>query len=209
MNRFLRELREYLGALTVAFLVVTFGFTTVGVAGSSMEPTLEGGLGRLPESLLTGDRLFVPKYETWLRRLGVMGTYVRGDIVIAREPAGSPVRRGRRDFVFKRVIGVPGDTVEGRSGQLFVNGERLDQSFITAAGVSLGNTTFAPLTPAENAFFIMGYNRTRSADSRLYGPVPFLSIAGRATAVVWPPVRGGGANGRLLHRPAAFAALTP
>ncbi len=73
MNRFLREVREYLGALAVAFLVVTFGFTTVGVAGSSMEPTLDGGSGRLPESLLTGDRVFVPKYETWLRRLGVVG----------------------------------------------------------------------------------------------------------------------------------------
>lgn len=78
-----------------------------------MEPTLDSGSGRLPESLLTGDRLFVPKYETWLRRLEVMGTYVRGDIGIVREPADSPLRQGWRDFVVKRVIGVPGDTVEG------------------------------------------------------------------------------------------------
>jgi signal peptidase I len=91
-ERFLRELREYLGALAVAFLVVTFGFTTVGVAGSSVEPTLDGGSGQLPESLLVGDRLFIPKYETWLRRPGVMCGYQRGDIVIAREPADSPVR---------------------------------------------------------------------------------------------------------------------
>ncbi len=118
MNRFWREVREYLSAFIVAFLVVTFGFTTVGVAGPSMQPTLDDGSGRLPESLLTGDHMFVPKYETWLRRLGVMRGYARGDIVIVRELADSPARRGRRDFVIKRIIGVPGNTVEGRAGQM-------------------------------------------------------------------------------------------
>lgn len=209
MNRFLREVREYLGALAVAFLVVTFGFTTVGVAGSSMEPTLDGGSGRLPESLLTGDRVFVPKYETWLRRFGVMGGYDRGDIVIVREPADSPAREGRRDFVIKRIVGAPGDVVEGRSGQISINGERLEQRFITAAGVPLGQASFSALRLDEASYFIMGDNRTHSADSRLYGPVPFGSIAGRASAVIWPPERGGRVNWRLLRPPEAFAALTP
>jgi len=190
-ERFLREVREYLVAFSVAFLVVTFGFTTVGVAGASMEPTLNGGSGRLPESLLVGDRVFVPKYETWLRRLGVMRGYNRGDVVIVREPADSPARRGRRDFVIKRVIGTPGDTVRGHAGQVFVNGQRLEQSFITVAGVPLGRRDFPMLTLDEASYFIMGDNRTHSADSRLYGPIPFGSIAGRASAVIWPPVRKG------------------
>lgn len=205
---FWREVRSYAEALLVAFLIVTFGFTTVGVAGSSMAPTLDGGSGRLPESLLTGDRLFVPKYETWLRRLGVMGPYARGDVVVVREPADSPVRQGRRDFVVKRIVGVPGDTVAMRSGALFINGERLNQDFITDAGVPLGSSTFSALTLAEDEYFLLGDNRTNSADSRLYGPVPLLSIAGRAAAVIFPPRREGAWNWRALRPPAAFAALS-
>lgn len=207
MKRFWREVREYLGALTVAFLVVTFGFTTVGVAGPSMEPTLNGGSGRLLESLLIGDRVFVPKYETWLRRLGVMDGYHRGDIVIVRELADSPARQGRRDFVIKRVIGVPGDTVEGRAGQVWVNGKLLDESFLGTK--PLGEVSFPALTLDQKEYFIVGDNRTHSADSRLYGPVPFMSVAGRATAVIWPPRRNSTLNWKLLRPPEAFAALSP
>ncbi len=187
MKRFWREVREYLSALVVAFLIVTFGFTTVGVAGPSMEPTLYGGSGKLPQSLLVGDRVFVPKCETWLRRLGVLSGYGRGDIVIARELADSPARQGRRNFVVKRVIGVPGDTVEGRAGQVWVNGVRLDSRFLGAT--PLGRVSFPALTLGKRDYFIMGDNRAHSADSRLYGPVPFLSIAGRASGDLASPTR--------------------
>lgn len=202
-----RELKSYIEALAFALIVVTFGFTTVGVAGSSMEPTLNGGSGGLPEALLTGDRLFVPKYETWLRRVGVMPGYRRGDIVVVREPNDSPLRGSRRDFVVKRVVGVPGDTLSIRDGQVFVNGLGLDHSFITQSGVALGTDDMPELVLSEDEYFIMGDNRTNSADSRLYGPVPFMSIAGRASAVVLPPRRAGGWNWRLLERPQGFATL--
>ena len=206
-NRLQQELRGYLEALVFAFVIVTFGFTTVGVAGSSMEPTLNGGSGRLPESLLTGDRLFIPKYETWLRRAGIMPGYGRGDVVIVREPADSPLRRGRRNFVVKRIIGVPGDTLSVRAGRVFVDGAELEQSFITSSGVALGTDTVPEFMLGEDEYFILGDNRTNSGDSRLYGPVPFLSITGRATAVVLPPRRADGWNWRLLRRPEAFAEL--
>ncbi len=207
MKRVWKELREYVGALIVVFLILTFGFTTVGVAGESMEPTLYGGNGELPQSLLVGDRVFVPKYQTWLRRLGWMPGYERGDIVVVRERADSPVRVGRRDFVIKRIIGVPGDTVVGRRGMVFVNGRRLDQRFIR--GVSLGRSSFRQVKLGRDQYFLMGDNRTVSADSRLYGPVPFVSIAGRATAVVWPLQRHGHSNLRELNPPEPFAALAP
>ena len=207
MKRFRREVREYLGAFIVAFLIVTFGFTTVGIAGPSVEPTLYGSSGRLPQSLFVGDRVFVPKYETWLRRLGVMSGYGRGDIVIVRELADSPARQGRRDFVIKRIIGVPGDTVAGREGQVWVNGVKLNQKFL--GKTPLGRVSFPALTLGKRDYFIMGDNRAHSADSRLYGPVPFMSIAGRATAVIWPPRRDGRLNWKLLRPPKAFTALTP
>ena len=118
-GRFWREVREYLGAFVVAFLVVTFGFTTVGVAGPSMEPTLNGGSGRLPESLLVGDRVFVPKYETWLRRLGVMDGYNRGSVVIVREPADSPARQGMARFRHQTRDRDPGRHRRGTCGAGF------------------------------------------------------------------------------------------
>lgn len=98
-QRIWREVKGYAEAIIIALIVTTFLFTTVGVAGSSMYPSLEGGSGRsLLESFLQGDRLFVPKYETWLRRVGVLGDYRRGDVVIFRENADSPCRQGRRAF---------------------------------------------------------------------------------------------------------------
>src|SRR5690554_8238142 len=133
-----REVRGYAEALAIAYLVVTFVFTTVGVVGSSMEPNLDGGTGRqnLLRSLLTGDRVFIPKYDTWLRRAGILGEYERGAVVVLREPANAPtaIETGRRSFYIKRVIGQPGDRVRIERGQVYVNGHPVDQGFITASG---------------------------------------------------------------------------
>ena len=294
----LQELRGYLEALVIAFLVVTFLFTTVGVVGSSMQPTLDGGKdhAHLLRSLLTGDRVFIPKATTWLRRAGVLGPYGRGDIVVLREPKASPDYRIRRlqgcfesllidrcrPFFIKRVIARPGDTVSIRAGQVRVNGAAIDQSFVTASGtVSVAPVEFPrlivrngrptameigfeptfggvpyPVLPTvrretgflpvsdprvqhyygslldhvvlppgapegvpilaafripEGHYFVMGDNRSPggSEDSRYFGAIPAGDIAGRATAVLWPPVRHGKLNWRLLPPPAAFSAVPP
>src|SRR5690606_23163883 len=137
-RRLWREVRGYAEALAIAYLVVTFVFTTVGVVGTSMEPNLDGGQGRgnLLQSLLTGDRVFIPKFDTWLRRMGVLGEYERGAVVVLREPANAPtaLTTGKRNFFIKRVIGQPGDRVRIESGQVYVNDVAVDQSFITDAG---------------------------------------------------------------------------
>lgn len=274
-QRFWAEVRGYAEALVVAFLIVTFIFTTVGVVGSSMRPNLDGGNGTLPQSLFTGDRVFIPKYDTWLRRAGILGHYQRGDIVVVREPANSPTsqRSGRRSFFIKRVIGVPGDHLYIQDGQVVVNGEPIDQSFITESGeiraepvnfpvieVNNGGVTgfeglisgtfdggFSGLEPApvdnpetqlyygstidalapipegapqgepllhelivpEGHYFIMGDNRSPggSEDSRYFGPIESIAVAGQATAVIWPPRRDGGWNWRLLSPPEAFEAV--
>lgn len=285
MQRFWREVRGYAEALVIAYLVVTFVFNTVGVIGSSMRPNLDGGVGsgNLIRSLLTGDRVFIPKYETWLKRIGITGLYRRGDIVVVRDPANSPtaLETGQRPFFIKRVIGVPGDRIRIEAGQVYVNGHAIDQGFISASGeitpdrqdfpvitVQNGQVTglvvrfavtpsgnpvpdlpvvgfhpaavplsdprvqlyygstidaLAPL-PAdapegvpfvheivlpEGQYFIMGDNRQRSRggseDSRLFGPIDGMTIAGKATAVIWPPMRDGAWNWRALRPPAAFA----
>jgi signal peptidase I len=150
--RFWREVRGYAEALVIAYLVVTFVFNTVGVVGSSMRPNLDGGVGssNVLQSLLTGDRVFIPKYETWLRRMGVLGGYERGDIVVVRDPANSPtaIETGSRPFFIKRVIAVPGDRLRIEAGQVIVNGHRVDQGFITEGGEIVPDPQDFPLDRA-------------------------------------------------------------
>lgn len=286
-DRFWTEVRGYAEALVIAFLVVTFLFNTVGVVGSSMRPNLDGGVagGALLQSLLTGDRVFIPKYDTWLRRAGVLGEYRRGEIVVVREPANAPSaqERDRRPFFIKRVIAQPGDTFQLSSGQTIVNGVPVDQGFITDSGEirpdqedfpvivqedgvvtglvmsfasSIQGTAYprlpsherypsavsvddprvqlyygdvlanlAPLPAGapegepflhafvvpDGEYYLMGDNRQSarggSEDSRYFGSIPGITIAGRATAVIWPPRRNGDWNWRALPPPEAFEAI--
>jgi signal peptidase I len=206
-ERFWREVKGYAEAIIIALIVTTFFFTTVGVAGSSMDPTLEGGTGSRLEAFLIGDRLFVPKYETWLKRLGI-GAYQRGDIIIFREPEGKPCHPddpGGRVFVVKRLMGVPGDHIQVfEDGSVWVNAKELDQSFITEHQGQIMPTRAADMTIPENQFFVMGDNRPGSCDSRLYGTIPFMSVAGKASAVIWPPLRNNHLNWQVLKRPETF-----
>ena len=208
-QRFWREVKGYAEAIIIALIVTTFFFTTVGVAGPSMAPTLEGGSGKsLLESFLMGDRLFIPKYETWLKRLGV-GDYKRGDIIIFRELKSKPCRPGtpgKREFLVKRLIGLPGDTVRvDIDGSVWINGAKLEQRFITdLEHGQIIPTRAAEMTVPEGEFFVMGDNRPESCDSRLYGTIPFMSVTGRASAVIWPPLRNGHLNWQRLQPPSAF-----
>ena len=94
-----------------------------------------------------------------------------------------------RDFV-KRIVGLPGDTVEMRAGQVFINSEALDEPYVT----ELDSDDMRPITVSESSYFVLGDNRRRSDDSRPRGsgpaaqwrPVPADSIVGRAWLRYWP-----------------------
>ena len=208
------EVKSYAQALAIALLITTFVGTTIGVAGPSMQPTLDGGVAsvRAPadylRAALLGDRLFIPKYETWLRRLGLMPPYERGDIVIFRENPDSPCRSTAVPaLLVKRVIGLPGDRVAIEDGAVSVNGEALEQDFIVAKGGALGSSDMPERTVPEGEYFMMGDNRNQSCDSRIYGTIPFMRVTGRASAVIWPPQREGEWNWRALRAPEAFTRL--
>ena len=118
-----------------------------------MRPTLDGGVGssNILQSLLTGDRVFLPKYDTWLRRLGVLGPYRRGEIVVVREPENSPTAQfgNRRNFFIKRLIARGGDRLHIENGQVYVNGYPIDQSFITASGEIVPEPVNFPVVVVE------------------------------------------------------------
>jgi signal peptidase I len=211
-QRLLKEIREYVQIIAILLVITTFLFTTTGVAGSSMAPSLDGGVASIRSAvdyvraIAFGDRLFIPKYETWLRRMGVLPSYERGDIIIFREHADSPCRTTPLPaLLIKRVIGLPGDSLRIEQGTVIINDTPLDESFIVERGGSLGSANFAERRIPEGEYFVLGDNRTGSCDSRIYGTIPFRQITGRATTVIWPPMRDGELNWRVLQRPETYA----
>ena len=207
VRRRLALIQSWLEPVLVAVLVTQLLGTVVGVNGASMMPNLRHH-----------ERLLIPKYETWLHKIGV-GEFRRGDILIFKPPTdrlnltflGVPYR----PWLVKRLIGLPGDRVRVSGGQVYVNGSAVSQAFTSDYWRSQGCwdrssalannarsdlTTRLPLAqdfsvPAGH-YYVMGDNRTAtgSEDSRLFGPVPLRDVAGRAAAVVWPVVARTGAH---------------
>jgi len=130
----------------------------------------------------------------------------RGDIVVFPSPAVAPEDRGGLTGVFddvleslalrdpgdrdliKRVVGLPGETVEGRDGTVWIDGHRLDEPYLAETTIT---GDFGPLQIPEERVFVLGDNRTNSHDSRFpdIGPIDVDTIVGRATHRIWPPWR--------------------
>lgn len=146
----------------LAFFIITFIIQSFIVQGHSMEDTLHDG-----------ERLFVNKFIYYFQ------PPERGDIIVL-EPKG-----GSGSKYIKRVIGLPGDTVEIVAGNLYVNEHRIKEDYILEP--MYGN--FGPYEVPKEHVFVMGDNRNHSSDSRmtsLVGYVPYDAISGRAFWVYWP-----------------------
>lgn len=146
-------------ALVVALVVRTFLFEPVRVDGSSMANTLTNG-----------EVMFVTKPEY------LTGDPQRFDVVICHYPD-----RGDTNFV-KRVVGIPGDTVEIKGGYLYVNGEKYEEDYLTYRP----DYTLSPYTVPEDMYFVLGDNRSNSNDSHLVGPISRDMIVGHVRSVIWP-----------------------
>jgi signal peptidase I len=97
-------------------------------------------------------------------------------------------RPEHEDFI-KRVIGLPGETVELRDGRLFVDGTRIHEPYLKGA---VDTREYGPVRVPKGALFVLGDNRLNSNDSRFgLGFVPVDKVVGRAFAIVWPPARVG------------------
>ena len=172
-------------AVAVALVIRTLVFEPVRVDGHSMDDTLANG-----------EIMFVTKFDyssTWLSmpwqsdeakekatRFTIGGDPQRFDVVICRYPG-----RGDTNFV-KRVVGLPGDTVELREGYLYVNGEKYDEPYINDEYRTGRLNTFGPYTVPEGKFFVMGDHRNNSNDSRSQGPIDRNMIVGHVVQVVFP-----------------------
>jgi len=181
-------------ALAVAILVKTFLIQAFYIPSESMEPTLE-----------VGDRVFVNKlaYD--------IGDLARSDVIVFANPHPEQLpersavsaflhwlgegigfaQPADEDFI-KRVIGLPGETIEIRDNVVYIDGEPLDEPYLTDAARQ-SNGDFPKTRIPAGHLFMMGDNRGNSADSRYgLGLVPVEKVIGRAFIVIWPPSQFGG-----------------
>ncbi|WP_123043376.1 signal peptidase I [Cohnella candidum] len=167
-----KELWDWAKALIVAAVVVlllrAYVFQLSTVKMHSMQPTLQ-----------EKEWLFVNKisYE--------FGHPERGDVVILKDPSDGA---DRKDYLVKRIVGMPGDKLEIRSGQLYLNGELTVEPYTDSA---IEDGDFGPTQVSPGHYFVMGDNRHAggSKDSRAFKEVPEDMIIGKAEAVIWPIVR--------------------
>lgn len=158
-------------ALSIFLIVYLFLLQPHQVNGQSMEPTFQDG-----DYVLT-DKI---SYK--------LGDPERGDIVVFRAPPGAncPVGTGC-DFI-KRVIALPGEMVEIKEDQFFVNSLPLDEDYLSE-GVKTKSgqyTNDGAVTLSANEYFVVGDNRPYSSDSRVWGPVDKSMIVGKAFFRYWP-----------------------
>jgi len=170
-RRWRRTILEWLGVIgggiAIALLVEAFLIQAFWIPSESMAPTLN-----------VGDRVLVNKLSYRLHDVN------RGDVVVfERPPVASTGEDGEIKDLIKRVIAVEGDTIEGRDGRVYVNGELLDESYLEPDTPTTG---LDAATLGEDEVFVMGDNRTNSEDSRVFGPIDEDDIVGRAFIRVLP-----------------------
>jgi signal peptidase I len=178
-------------AILIAVVLRAFVAQAFRIPSASMEP-----------QLLIGDRVVVSRlsYDVHSPR--------RGDVVVFDcPPAAGCDHHGKDALVvratktlaealllrqpdveefIKRIVGLPGDTVQGRDGHVWVNGKLLVEPYLPRGTVT---SDFGPITVTKGRLWVMGDNRGNSADSRVFGQIEQRTIVGRAIVRVWPPGR--------------------
>jgi signal peptidase I len=169
-------LREY--AETILICVVVFVFLRAFVLQPSEIPS-----GSMEDTVLPGDYILVDRFSyaptsfAWEARLVPRGPVKRGDLVVFKHPV-----EPERDYI-KRVIGLPGDTLEIRDGFVWINGRPIDEPYLDPLYRS---REFRPAEQVpEDRYFLMGDHRCDSSDSRSWGTVPQELIKGRAFLILF------------------------
>src|SRR5437870_5090856 len=153
--------RDLLIAIGLALVIIVFLYQPVKVEGTSMAPLLSDQ-----------ERIFINKFVYRFEPIE------RGDVVVFWYPLD------RSKSFIKRVVGLPGETVEIRRGALYVDGKNIPEPYVPAQYEDLSD--FGPVRVPKDSYFVMGDHRVSSNDSRVFGPVESQFIYGRAVFAYWP-----------------------
>jgi len=184
MKDILQELLETISIALLIFFVLQSSVQNYRVELSSMEGTLFPKDRLLVNKFLylhldseVIDRL-APFIDIWddSRTLFPFNSPDRADIIVFRFP-----KDPSRDFV-KRVIALPGETVSMKRGEVFIDGDKLDETYLQETD----NSYFAPILVPPDSYFVLGDNRDGSSDSRHWGTVPIENIVGKVVVRYWP-----------------------
>lgn len=159
----LHELVETFILTALIFVLMQALVQNYRIEGYSMEPNLH-----------EGQRLFVNKFVYYFQEPQ------RGDIVVFEYTKGDPTGP-EKDYI-KRIIGLPGDTVECRPGELLINGQVIDESY----NPNPHSYFCSPTTLGPNEYYVLGDNRNQSSDSHSWGALDRKDIIGRAWLLYWP-----------------------
>ena len=181
--RFLWELTQTVVLTLLIFVGMRAVVQNFKVEGSSMEPTLHHNqfliINKATYTRLDGtpvERLLLHSEPTDVPTY-VFGAPSRGDIVVFKFP-GQP----EKDFI-KRIIGIPGDTVEVKGGQVYLNGVAQDEPYVRPGA----SYDALPKVVPHGQYFVLGDNRPNSSDSHVWGFVPGSNLIGKAWFAYWPP----------------------
>ncbi|MCH5584983.1 signal peptidase I [Shimazuella sp. AN120528] len=153
---------DWVKAVVIALVVAVI------IRGFFLEPTYVQGPSML-NTMRTGDKIIINKLVYWFT------SPARGEIIVFHS-------KEDRDLI-KRVIGLPGDTIQVKNNHVYINGKILSEPYLT---YSTQTSTIPLIKIPSNHLFVMGDNRENSTDSRELGPIPIDQIIGRAEFIYWP-----------------------
>lgn len=173
------------GAVAIVLLVKAYVVNPYRIPSSSMEPTLHCARPASGCEARFSDRVLANRFLYHLRDPR------RGEIIVFNTPDAARIKCGAGGTFVKRLIGLPGETVEVRlkrgEGYVFINGKQLREPYIEPDRRS--TEAFGPVKVPQDNYFMMGDNRAQSCDSREWGTVPRGNLIGKVFATYWPPNR--------------------
>ena len=187
MTQVFRDLFEAIVLALLIFFLIRGSIENFKVEGSSMKPELSGGeyvmVNKLSFFRVDMRRLsdLVPFWDAQREKAYIpfTGPPERGDVIVFHAPVRPP-----KDFV-KRVIGLPGETVEIRSGTVYIDDVELEESYELGSGFRHYQDS-SPITLKDDEFYVLGDNRGSSNDSKDLGPVRLEDVVGKVAFVYWP-----------------------
>jgi signal peptidase I len=178
------------GAVAIVLAIKAWVVNPYRIPSSSMEPTLHCARPAAGCEANTSDRVLANRFIYHFR------DPERGEIVVFTTPPLAKQECGSEGTFVKRLIGLPGEVWEERSGFVYINGKKLDEPYIQPARRDHQTLGLADLPPQgkytripAGYYLMMGDNRNSSCDSRRWGLVPRKNLIGKVFATYWPPGR--------------------